>query len=318
VTPRFAWPTYKEQWDCQVSGFALDGREANECIDTDYLQLNGTERAWGTAEFSLSATTNELMPSGLTAQSAHVLIACTATQLRRACPMTPLPGGNGFEAKISLPRTVLAQKAAIAVEIIAQFEDRRRAVGAAVDWTLIIDAGEASRPSGSLPLISTWIDFGGGEAPSEARRNPMGYCYIDSTKSPPLLYLNSGIDGFQSLIMADNAKTERRRHRDFLGATVARQVANTLFRAAVEEVVPGEFGAPAVGPASVLLNNICVAVANELPDTETADQLYEKIATLSGNPAAAAAFWADVDLALDRMTGLSETIVRVCAEVKHV
>jgi hypothetical protein len=318
MTPRFAWPTYKEQWDCQVSGFVLDGDDANECIDTDYLRLNGSERVWGAAEITLSATTNELPPSGLTDQSAYVLVACTATQLRQSYPMNPISGGNGFEARVSLPRMALAQKATIAVEVVAQFEDRRRAVGSAVDWTLTVDAGEAPRRSGYMPLSSTWIDFGSDDAPSEARRNPTGYCYVDVTKSPPLLYLNSGIDGFQSLIMADNAKTERRRHRDFLGATVARQVANTLFRAAVEEVIPGEFGAPAVGPISALLNNICVSVANELPDTESADQIYEKIATLSGNPAAAAAFWADVDLALDRMTGLSETIVRICAEVKHV
>ena len=77
MTPRFAWPTYKEQWDCQVSGFVLDGQNASEYIDTDYLRLNGVERAWGTAEITLSASTNESIPSGLTDQSAHVLIACS-------------------------------------------------------------------------------------------------------------------------------------------------------------------------------------------------------------------------------------------------
>jgi hypothetical protein len=318
VTPRFAWPTYKEQWDCQVSGFVLDGQNASEYIDTDYLRLNGAERAWGTADITLSVSTNEGIPSGLTDQSAHVLIACSTTQLRRSYPMIPMSDGKGFEALVSVPRTALTQKATISVEIIAQFEDRRRVVGAAVDWTLSVDIGETPRPAGSLPLRSTWIDFGGSDAPAEARRNPTGYCYIDITKSPPLLYLNSGIDGFQSLIMADNARTERRRHRDLLGATVARQIANTLFRAAFDEVAPGEFGAPAVGPTSGLLNNISEAVATELPDTESADQLYEKIATLSSNPTAGAAFWADVDLALDRMTGLSDAIIRICAEVKHV
>ncbi len=91
-----------------------------------------------------------------------------------------------------------------------------------------------------------------------------------------------------------------------------------MLRAAFDEVTPGEYGAPAAGPTSGLLKSISEAVATELPDTESADQLYEKIATLSSNPTAAAAFWADVDLALDRMTGLSDTIVRICAEVKYV
>ena len=318
MTPRFAWPTYKEQWDCQISEFVLDGQGAGEFIEADYLRLNGSERTWSTAEIGLAASTSELIPSDLTDQSAHVLIACPATQLRRAFPMTPMSDGNGFEARISVPRTALTQKATISVEVVAQFGDRFRLVGTAVDWTLTVEVGEAPRPGGALPLRSTWVDFAGSDAPPEARRNPTGYCYIDITKSPPLLYLNSGIDGLQSLIMADNAKTERRRHRDLLGATVARQVANTLFRAAFDEVTPGEFGASAVGPTNGLLSNICEAVATELPDTESADQLYEKIATLSSNPTAAAAFWTDVDLAIDRMTGLADTIVRICAEVKHV
>lgn len=318
MTPRFAWPTYKEQWDCQVSKFFLDGQESNDYIDTDYLRLNGSERTWTTAEVTLSATTREVIPSGLTDQSAHVLIACSTTQLRRSYPMTPMSDGNGFEARISIPRTCLTQKATISVEVVAQIDDRRRIVGTAVDWTLAVEASEVPRPAGAAPLRSTWVDFAGSDAPPEARRNPTGYCYVDITKSPPLLYLNSGIDGFQSLIMADNAKTERRRSRDLLGATVARQVANSLFRAAFDEVTPGEYGAPAAGPTSGLLKSISDAVATELPDTESADQLYEKIATLSSNPTAAAEFWADVDLALDRMTGLSDTIVRVCAEVKYV
>ena len=109
--------------------------------------------------------------------------------------MNPRSDGNGFEAQVSVPRTALTQKATISVEIVAQFEDRRRVVGGAVDWTLVVEVGEAPRPAGSLPLRSTWIDFGGSDAPAEARRNPTAYCYIDITQSPPLLYLNSGITG---------------------------------------------------------------------------------------------------------------------------
>ena len=174
------------------------------------------------------------------------------------------------------------------------------------------------RPAGAPPLRSTWVDFASSDAPPEVRRNATGYCYVDITQSPPTLYLNSGIDGFQSLIMAENAKTERRRHRDVLGAMAARQVAHSLFRAACAEVIPGDYGAPATGPTTALLRNICETVAAELPDTESAEDLYERIASLPTNPTAAATFWAEVDLMLDRITGLSDTIARVCAEAKHV
>lgn len=318
MTPRFAWPTYKEQWDCRVSAFVLDGQDAADYIDSDYLRLNGAERQWNTAEVALEVSTDEPAPADLTDFGAYVLVGCAGTQLRRVFPMTPLPDDGGFQVRIELHRTDVTQKATLAVEVVAQIGDRRRIVGSAIDWTLVLEVGEAPRSTSAPPLRNTWIDFACHDAPPEARRNPTGYCYLDMTKTPPLLYLNSGIDGFQTLIMADNAKTERRRHRDLLGATVARQVANTLLRAAIDEVTPGEYGAPAAGPTGRLLRNICEALASELPDTESVDDLYERIADLAGNPNASANFWAEADLALDRITGLSEAIVRTCGEVKHV
>ncbi|MCG7578809.1 hypothetical protein [Mycolicibacterium sp. OfavD-34-C] len=300
-----------------MTNFVLDGQNADDCIDGDYLRLNGSETHWETAEIVLEASTEESPPTYLTDVGAYVLVNCAATQVRRSFSMTPLSNSTGFQARIMIPRTDVTQKATISVEVVASFGDRRRVVGSAIDWTLAVEVGEAPSAASAPPLSSTWIDFTAGDAPSEVRQNPTSYCYVDMTKSPPLLYLNSGIDGFQSLIMADNAKTERRRHRDLLGATVARRVATTLIRAAVDEVTPGEYGAPASGPTSGLLKNICEAVAGELPDTESVDDLFERITSLAGNPNAAAQFWSEVDLALDRMTGLSDVIVRTCGEVKH-
>lgn len=319
MTPRFAWPSYKEQWDCRVLELLLDEQEANELIDNDYLRLQLYDREWATARVRLSIHTDEVAPPGCENPTAHVLVSCPSTQLRRVFPMEPAADGAGFEVTLKLPRSTLAEKATISAEIAADLDGRRRIVGSAVNWAVIVDIGDAPpRPSGPPPLRSAWVDFGSSEAPSEARRNAAGYCYIDLTQSPPMLYLNSGIDGFQSLIMAENAKTERRRHRDMLGAMVARQVANTLFRAACAEVIPGDYGAPATGPTTPVLRSMCEAVAAELPDTDSTQDLYERIASLPANPNAAAAFWSEVDLTLDRMTGLSDTIVRVCAEAKHV
>ncbi len=318
MTPRFAWPTYKDQWDCQVTGFSLDDQPAHDFVDSDYLRLKATEQPWSTAAIELSAITGEALPAGLSGLKAHVLVACPSTQLRRVYQMLPNSGGDGFDAQISIPRSAVTQKASLTVELVATHGERQRLVGAGVEWTLIVDPGEAPRPAGTPPIRNAWVDFSSDDAPPDARCSPTGYCYLDINESPPLLYLNSGIDGFETLIKAENAKTERRRHRDLLGAMIARQVTNSLLRAAIDEISPGEYGAPATGPTTRILQNTCEALARELSDTNFVEELYEKVGALSGNPAATAQFWAEADLVLDRMTGVSDTITNVCKDVKHV
>src|SRR5262249_15360329 len=107
MTPRFAWPTYREQWDCRASSFVLDGQEASDYIDDDYLRLNSTERHWETAVVDIAVSTDEALPSGLKNQTAHVLVACSASQLRRTYPMTPASDGQSFEAKLAISRASL-------------------------------------------------------------------------------------------------------------------------------------------------------------------------------------------------------------------
>ena len=62
---------------------------------------------------------------------------------------------------------------------------------------------------------------------------------------------------------------------------------------------------------------MCKALAAELPQTETEDDFYDLVGSLSGDAAASAAFWADVDLALDKITSVSDTVAVICREVKH-
>lgn len=318
MSPRFPWPTFAEQWDCKVSDLLFDGHDAALAVSPDHLAIDGHAVDWTEVQLTLSASTHEPIPEGLADLSAYALVTCGATQLRLAYPMTYNSDQTSFEATVTIHRSALAGKATVAAQITSDRGGRRRVVGSSIAWTLILDKREAPERMGAAPLKTTWVDFAAGEAPQEARRNPSTYCYIDINQDPPTLLLNSGIDGFQSLILADNAKLERHRHRDLLGAMIAKQVANSLVRAAVDEIDPGEFGAPPTGPTSRILRDICEALAQELPETETAEDLYELVANFHGNGVAANQFWADVDLALDRMTSLAETVTKVCKEVKHV
>jgi hypothetical protein len=318
--PRFAWPAYEESWEGTVEAVRVDEIDASQSIDHDHLRVDLYDREWEAVELTIMATTNEPPPNGLDDVQAHVLLSCPATQLRRPYPIefTTDEGRPTFRGSINLPRSAVARKAFAVVEVIATHDGRRRVIGSTLPWAVIIEKADAPEKPGVPPLRTVWVDFAGSDAPEEARRHAVAHAYVDVRAAPPVLYLNKAIDGLQSLILADRPKLERRRQRDLISAYVARYVASTLFRSAVEEVSADEFGGPAQGPTGRVFRDICEAIAAELPETETVQDLYDVIARLPDGPPDSAAFWSDVDLALDRITSVSSTVATVVEQVKHV
>lgn len=314
----FAWPTYRNPWECDVVSVVFDGADRPDAINPDHLRIDAHETDWNVIEVAMRVSTGESVPSGIDGVAAHVLVACRTTQLRRAYPLIADGKDGRFAGTVSIPRTVLGGKAEITVEVVGAFENRRRAIGCSLPWSIIVDRAEAPPRPGIPPLPTVWVDFAATDAPPPARRYTGSHAYVDVTACPPVLYLNRGVEGLQQLILSDTAKRERRRWRDMLGASIARYVANSLFRTAVEQVIPGEDEMGAQGPDGRIFRDVCEAVAAELPDTETVDDLYDLIASLPGNPGRSAEFWADVDLALDRMTSVSTTIAQICEEVRRV
>jgi hypothetical protein len=317
---KFAWPSYQDPWECIVTGVELDGATGTLEINGDHFRVDAYDSAWELAQLEVEVSTSEGQPGGVEGLSAHVLLSCTATQVRRSYPLEldSTKSHLSFKGKLSIPRNVVAGKALLTAEIVGRHDGRVRVVGSSVPWGLIVDKSEAPDRAGVPPLRTVWIDFADSESPNEARRHSEAHAYVDVTASPPVLYLNKGIDGLQLLILSNNAKLERRRHRDMLGASIARYVANALFRAGVEQVTADGPGERPEGPTDRVLRDMCEAIAVELPATETVDDLYQVLTELREGTAASASFWADVDLGLDRMTGLSSTIARICDEVKHV
>lgn len=317
---RYAWPSYQDPWECIVTNVELDGLAGTLEINGDHFRVDAFDDTWASAELTVEVSTSEPQPSGLDDLRAYLLITCSATQLRRSY-LLEYGGSNSsgcFKGALTIPRTALAGKATITAEVVGTYQGRDRVVGSSVPWGLVVDKSEAPERQGIPPLRTVWIDFADSDAPVEARRHIDGHAYVDVAATPPVLYLNKRIDGLQLLILSNSAKLERRRHRDMLGASIARYVANALFRAAVEQISADDFGGVPEGPTGRVLRDICEAVAAELPDTETADDLYEAIANLPAGTAASASFWANVDLALDRMTSLSSTVARICEEAKRV
>jgi hypothetical protein len=314
------WPSYQDPWECIVTNVVLDGSAGTLEINGDHFRVDAFDDTWGWAELEVEVSTNEPPPKGLDDMKAYVLVTCSATQLRRSYPLKNNDGDAAlrFNGAFKIPRTALSGRATLTAEIVGTFQGRLRAVGASVPWGLVVDKSEAPDRPGVPPLKTVWIDFSDADAPIEARRHVEGHAYVDVAATPPVLYLNKGIDGLQLLILSNSAKLERRRHRDMLGASIARYVANALFRAAVEQISADDGEGVPDGPTGRVLRDVCEAVAAELPDTETVEDLYRAIADLPDGTAASASFWANVDLALDRMTSLSSTIARICEEAKRV
>lgn len=317
---RFAWPSYQDPWECMVTSVEFDGVAGALDIDGDHLRVDAFDATWSSAELSVEVLTGESQPQGVEALTAHVLLSCTGTQVRRTYPLEvdTTRASLAFKGTLAIPHSAVSGKAALTAQVVGVHDGRLRVIGSSVPWELIVDKREAPERPGVPPLRTVWIDFANPDAPMEARRHSEGHAYVDVAATPPVLYLNKGIDGLQLLILANNAKLERRRHRDMLGASIARYVASALFRAAIEQVTADEFGGRPEGPTVRVLRDMCEAVAAELPDTESVDDLYQQLTELPAGTAASASFWADVDLALDRMTSLSSTVARICEEAKRV
>jgi hypothetical protein len=301
-----------------VAAVRFDGRDGESTIDEDHLRIAAFDRPWGSLEVVLEASTGEPAPEALANIRAHALLSCTVTQLRRPYPLAITDSGLKIEGAVSIPRTAVAGKATLTVELTGEYDGRRRVAGSSLPWAIILDQVEAPEPRGIPPVKTVWVDFSASDAPTEARRYGTAHAYIDVGSTPPVLYLNKGIDGLQGLILSENAKLERRRQRDMLGAQIARYITNALFRTATEQISADEFGGPAEGPAGQVFRSVCEAVAAQLTSTETVNDLYETVLKVRDGTLDGPTFWADVDLALDRMTSVSTVVAQICAEVKHV
>lgn len=317
MSPHFAWPAYQDPWECSVASVRFDDRDGESAIDGDHLRISAFDRPWKRLNLVLGAITSEAAPQGVDKLHAYALLSCPATQLRRSYPLNLLADGATIQGSVIVARTAIAGKATLTVEVVGNHNDRQRAVGSSLPWSIVVDKAAAPERHGVPPLKTAWIDFADAASPAEARRHMAAHAYVDVIARPPVLYLNKGIDGLQQLILSENAKLERRRQRDMLGAQIARYVVNTLFRTAVEQIAADEFGGPPEGPSDHILRSVCEAVAARLAFTENVEDLYDAVlrvreGTLDGPP-----FWADIDLVLDQLTSLSSVISQICTEVKY-
>ena len=191
-------------------------------------------------------------------------------------------------------------------------------VGTAESWTLVVDASAAPRPPGAPPFATEWVDFGAAEAPASVRAARDSYAIMDLSGPKPVLRLNSGIKGFETLLGSTGAKLERRRLRDTIATRIALYSVTTLFREAVAQIVVDDAGVVTL-PDDALLRQLLELVAGDSRVAASADDFYATIARphlLSSLDRTR--LWAEVDTTLDRLTSHGEQVARAVEEVRHV
>ena len=317
MTVRYAWPTFRRPWDLQVSSVHVDGELRAGLIDDTHrrLDLTGLED-WARCELVVTAGTSETLSLPLT--GVHALVEAAATSLRR--PVILEPGGDGYVGRVVLDRADVSGAVHVHVLVTARVHDRVRSVGISDGWTVAVDRSAAPLPPGAPPFRTVWVDFATTDAPLLAQQAPTAHAHMDVTHEP-VLYLNSAIEGFGSLLTADHARTERRRARDLMGSQVARLSLATLFRAASDEVlrsVDDTDEGPPAAPGPAVHRQTCEAVASAMPSVASAADLYERLLSAHrGTDTDRKALWAEIDLAIDTLTQVSETVSFVSKELRH-
>jgi hypothetical protein len=322
MTIRFAWSSYTEPWAVTVENVRIGGEADSRCLDAARRRLRlDLVTEWESATFDVTASTAETAPSDVTAVSAFAVLSSRRSNTRIPFRLEPVgPTRDRFSGTIALQRAALAGAAEMAVDVGGRIDGRDRLVGVTEPWHVIVDAADAPRPPGRPPFDTAWIDFRAATAPSAAKQQPEAYAVMDLTGPKPTLLLNEAIDGLKTLLLALTARHERRRLREMLGTSIARQAIATLIRAAATEVVPLDPDeSQPQDPQSGLFTQVCEAVAGEMTTVASVSDLYERLVNAArGAPMQYAELWAEIDAAVDRLTGHSSAVASVVAEVKYV
>lgn len=320
MSVRFAWPSFIGPWSVVVEDLRTDGRHRPGCVDVPRRRVRLDQAGdWESATFHVTASTSEETPLGLASVRAFAILSSPRTNTRIPFALTATDSGESrFNGTVEVARPAIAGAVDLAVDIGARLGDRPRLVGLGDPWSVIVDASAAPTPPGAPPFETVWLDFKAQEAPFAAQQQPDAYAVLDLTK--PALLLNDGIDGLRGLLLAGSARHERRRLREVLGTSIARQATATLMRAAATDIVPLDLDETAPQPPSDgLSTQVCEAVAAEMNTVGSVTEFYERlVAAAHGTPLQNATLWAEIDAAVDRLTGHSAAIARVVEQVKYV
>jgi hypothetical protein len=192
-----------------------------------------------------------------------------------------------------------------------------RVLGTAEPWTVAFDVVEAPPGGGRSPIRTVWVDFSeppsGQELLSSYDRTPI---HIDLRGSEPVVYLNSGLKAFQTILTMEHARGPRKTVRDLLGSWMATTVMLALARAGLRELRQDPDGTTS-RPQVAAVDRALDKLAGELQSVETVEQLAERLADAEDDPSKQAALWAEVILCAHRLTGAGQALEEAAERVLY-
>lgn len=318
MSVRYPWPTFDGEWLCGINEIECDLPDAKPAVDSDSFRMSLAEVGdWATLSFTLTARTDEKRPKGLDGTlTGYALLSCSSTRIRVPFPLSPRDENpNELQGTIDISRDDLAGTATLVAEIASEYHGSPRIVGRSIPWTIVVEAGSAPVKPGQPPISQSWIDFRAPDSPLVARQSPDAPAVLDLSAAKPMLLLNSAIPGFQDLLSSETAKLERRRTRELLGSQIARYTLATLFRAAAVEIA-SEDDEP-VAPSDPLFRQVCEAVADTIPHFASVDELYRRLHDSHGKRAESADLWTHIDVAIDALADVPNTLAMVTEEIRR-
>lgn len=318
MSVRYPWPTFDGEWLCEITDVQCEPSSNPPAVDIETFRMGLADAGdWSTLSFTLTARTDESLPDELhTGLSGYALLSCSSTSTRIPFVLTPSESRpNELSGTIDLSRDDVAGTATIVAEVVSEYRGTPRVVGRSIPWTIVVEPGSAPVKPGQPPISQSWIDFGAPDSPLVARQSPEAPAVLDMSGTRPILLLNNAIPGFQDLLSSETAKLERRRTRELLGSQIARYTLATLFRSAAVEV-SSEDDEP-VPPSDPLFRQVCEAVAETIPHLASADELYQRLHDSHGKLAESADLWTHIDVAIDVLAGVPNTLTMVTEEIRR-
>lgn len=325
MTPRYSWPSFRRPLRLEVSGARVDGRAvADGNLDPASRRLALGAEAWARLEADLVLDLGgqpvpdrlKTIPGGL---EGLAVLTSEAGYVRIPVPLRRQAGAEPrFTGRLDVARAEVGGVGRLEGEIVGQIAGvGHRVLGTAEPWSVAFDALDAPPSAGRSPVRTVWVDFA--EPPpglaklSSYERTPI---HIDFHGAEPVVYLNSGLTAFQTILTMDHARGARKTVRDLLGSWMATTVMLSFARAGLRELRRDEDGTIS-RPQVPAVDRALDALVGQMQSVETVEQLAERLAEADEDPSEQARLWGEVILCAHRLTGAGQAVEEAAKRVLY-
>jgi hypothetical protein len=250
MKPLFPYETLFGDVTLTVESLHIDDDEPRGAIrhDDRIVRLGAVDRAtWEEARIRVAVAGPPAEVAATTAPTATVIVNCGPSNTRQSVILEPDPAVAGrWIGEITLARPYWFGKAELRGGIVATVEgEAHRVIGWADPWSLELD-DLPNRPTVGGAIKITWANFAEpGDDRLFLRVHVDKPYYLRIDPQEPQLFLNSGFDGLEALLVdRRNRRGADRALHDQTRSSIADKTWTALFNAAIDSVDVDESGNP--------------------------------------------------------------------------